>query len=326
MADAAIITNGDIPRLFEEINNQLREAPTDQSLVAPKIAWIRSGAMGLTTTFTLQLVSNALADGLIKPGEIAKTTLTEYAKFSCSFDEYDPPGYFIAGRDLLGDIYKIMEPNLTAVISRAGIILDQILALWICSNPVTVYDNQQFFVTTDLHPYNPNRPSLGLFRNKYTGVALDRAGLTRAADYFTKMRSYDGKISRKPGKRFIIVNSEDQETRCRKFLQEGLIASDAGTASESTALRGKFDDVLILPEMGDTAIGGNPKYWMAVKVSAENDRPFVLNAPQLPYAYINGLNETDVTRVLQRGVRYGVRACLGASGLFPQQAVLFQEP
>lgn len=326
MADAAIITVDQLPDLFRDINTELREAPYDSDLVSPKLAWIRDGAMGLNTTFTLQLVSNALADGKVKPGEIARSNLAEYAKFSCGFDEYDPPGYFMAGRDLKGDFYGVMEPNLTGALSRANLIFDQLLAIAICSNPVTVYDNLTYFIATVSHPYNPNRPELGKFRNKWTGVALDRAGITRAADYFTSMRSYDGKIQRKRGKRYLVVATEDQETRARKFLQEGLIASDAGTASESTSLRGKFEDVLLLPELGDTSIGGNPKMWLACRVSAENDRPFVINSPERPYTYIDGLNPNDVTRVLKRGVQYGVRACVGAGFLYPQQCVQYFEP
>jgi len=326
MADAAIITVDQLPNLFNEINTSLREAPYDSDLIAPKIAWIRDGAMGLVTTFTLQLVSNALADGKVKPGEIAKSNLAEFAKFSCGFDEYDPPGYFMAARDLLGDFYGVMEPNLTGALSRANLILDQLLALAICSNPVTVYDGLNYFMATVTHPYNPNRPELGKFRNKWTGVALDRAGITRAADWHTSMRSYDGKIQRKPGKRYLVVATEDQESRARKHLNEGLIASDAGTASESTSLKGKYDDVLLFPELGDTTIGGNPKMWLSVKVAAENDRPFVVQAPERPYTYIDGLNPNDTTRVLKRGVQYGVRACVGAGFLYPQACVQYFEP
>lgn len=323
---AAIVTNADIPRLFQEINNELREAPTDPTLVSPKLAWIRTGVMGLETLFTLQLVSNDFLAGKKEPGELATTTLTEFAQFSCGFDEYDPPAYFIASRDMKGDIYKIMEPNLTAVVSRAGIALDQLLAQQIVQNPTTVYDGLRYFIASGTgHPYNPNRTGLGRFFNKFTGVNLDRAGLTKCADFFTQMLSYDGNLTRKPGKRYIVVGSEDQETRARKFLQEGIIASDAGNASESTSLKGKFDDVLLLPELHSVKNGGNKKIWLGAKVSAENDRPFVINAPELPYAYQDGLNPNDVTRVLQRGMRYGVRGTLGAGFLYPQQCVWFEE-
>ena len=102
------------------------------------------------------------------------------------------------------------------------------------------------------------RPEIGKFANKFTGRNISRANLTFALDYFTKMRGFDGNIERKPGVINLVVSTKDQASRARKFIQEGVIASDAGTASESTTLQGEFGEVIVFPELGDTTKGGDP--------------------------------------------------------------------
>jgi len=203
--------------------------------------------------------------------------------------------------------------------------LDQELAAWIVSNAVNSYDGLTMWQTAALHPYNPRRPEIGKFANKFTGRNITRANLTAALDYFTTMRGFDGQIERKPGVVHLVVSSKDQETRARKFIQEGLIASDAGSASESTTLKGEFGEVIVFPELGDASKGGDPKNWLAVRCASETDRPFVVNVAQMPQAYIDGLSPSDATRVIHRGARYGWRAILGAGGLWPQNAAFYVE-
>ena len=90
-------------------------------------------------------------------------------------------------------------------------------------------------------------------------------------------------------------------------------------------LKGEFGEVIVFPELGDTTKGGDPKNWLAVRAASESDRPFVLNVPSMPEAYIDGLSPSDATRVIHRGARYGWRAILGAGFLWPQNACLFVE-
>lgn len=324
MADPQVLaTTSDVAQLFTDINAELREAPYSPSLIAPKIAWVRSGAQGLKTIFSLQMVSNAYVKRA--PGVPTPARKVELANFSCEVAELDPDAYFLSTLDMEGDIHGLVAPNLPQILNRAMLSLDQELAAAIVGNPTTIYDGLAYWQTAVAHPYNPHRANLGKFANKFTGSNISRANLTKALDYFTQMRGFDGKIERKPGQIFLVVTTKDQETRARKFIQEGLIASDAGTASENTTLRGEFADVLVYPELGDTSIGGSQKNWFAVRVASEMDRPFVLNAPRMPQAYIDGLSPNDATRVIYRGARYGWRATLGAGFLWPQNAVMFVE-
>ena len=323
MANGGVLSLQDVQALFTDINAELIEAPYSPELVAPKIAWVRKGATGLVTRFTIQMVSNAYQKRA--PGEPTPFKKAEYASFQCEVSELDPDAYFISNLDLEGDVYGIIKPNLPQMLNRAMLCLDQELAAFIVGNPVTVYDHLPYWQTAANHPYNPMRPELGKFQNKFTASDISRANLTKALDYFTTMKGFDGNIERKPGKIWLIVSTKDQATRARKFIQEGLIASDAGTASENTSLSGEFAGVLVFPELGDASKGGNPKFWMAVRVASDTDRPFVVNAPQMPQAYIDGLDPSDATRVIHRGARYGWRAILGAGGLWPQNAAFFVE-
>jgi len=322
MADPQVLGNSDVAALFTEINNELREAPFSQKLVAPKIAWVRMGAVGQKTRFPLQMVSNAYVKRA--PGEPTPARKVEMAEFQCEVAELDPDAYFISNLDMQGDVYGIVAPNLDKIVDRAMLSLDQELAAWIVGNYVNSYDGLTMWQTAALHPYNPRRPELGKFANKFTKT-ISRASLTFALDYFGKMRGFDGAIERKPGVVHLVVSTKDQATRARKFIQEGVIASDAGTASESTTLQGEFGEVIFFPELGDVSKGGDPKNWLAVRCASESDRPFVLNVPAQPQAYIDGLDPSDATRVIHRGARYGWRAILGAGGLWPQNAAFFVE-
>lgn len=323
MADPQVLGNADVAGLFTEINAELREAPYSSELIAPKIAWVRMGAAGLKTRFPLQMVSNAYVKRA--PGEPTPAQKVELAEFACEVAELDPNAYFLSNIDLQGDVYGLVKPNLPQILNRAMLSLDQELALWIVSNAVNVYDGLAMWQTSALHPYNPRRPELGKFANKFTGKTITRANLTAALDYFVKMRGFDGAIERKPGVVHLVVSTKDQATRARKYIQEGVIASDAGGASESTTLKGEFGEVIVFPELGDTTKGGDPRNWLAVRCASESDRPFVLNVPQMPQAYIDGLDPSDATRVIHRGARYGWRAILGAGGLWPQNAAFFVE-
>ena len=323
MADPQVLGNADVLGLFTEVNTELREAPYSQELIAPKIAWVRTGAAGLKTRFPLQMVSNAYVKRA--PGEPTPARKVELAEFACEIAELDPDAYFLSNLDLEGDVYNIVKPNLPKILNRAMLSLDQELAAWIVSNAVNVYDGLAMWQTSALHLYNPRRPELGKFANKFINSNISRANLTKALDFFTTMKGFDGNIERKPGVVHLVTSTKDQASRARKFIQEGLIASDAGTASESTTLKDEFGEVLVFPELGDTRIGGNPKNWLAVRVASESDRPFVVNVASMPQAYIDGLNPNDATRVIYRGARYGWRAILGASGLWPQNACLFVE-
>lgn len=323
MANGGVLSLQDVQALFTDINAELIEAPYSPELVAPKIAWVRKGATGLVTRFTIQMVSNAYSKRA--PGEPTPFRKAEFANFQVEVAELDPEAYFLSNLDLEGDVFGLVKPNLPQMLNRAMLCLDQELAAFILSNPVTVYDNLTFWQTGILHPYNPLRPELGKFANKYLASDINRANLTKALDYFTKMRGFDGQIERKPGTINLVVSTKDQASRARKFIQEGLIASDAGTASENTTLKGEFGDVIVFPELGDTSKGGDPKNWLAVRAASEMDRPFVVNAPKMPQSYIDGLSPSDYSRVVHRGARYGWRATVGAGGLWPQNAVAFVE-
>jgi len=323
MADPQALGNADVAGLFTEINAELREAPYSTELIAPKIAWVRMGAAGLKTRFPLQMVSNAYVKRA--PGEPTPARKVELAEFGCEVAELDPDAYFLSNLDLQGDVYSLVKPNLPQILNRAMLSLDQELAAWIVGNYVNSYDGLAHWQTSALHPYNPRRPEIGKFANKFTGRNITRANLTFALDYFTKMRGFDGNIERKPGVVNLVVSTKDQASRARKFIQEGVIASDAGTASESTTLKGEFGEVIVFPELGDVSKGGDPKNWLAVRAASESDRPFVLNVPSMPEAYIDGLSPSDATRVIHRGARYGWRAILGAGGLWPQNGAFFVE-
>lgn len=323
MANGGVLSLQDVQALFTDINAELIEAPYSPELVAPKIAWVRKGATGLVTRFTIQMVSNAYQKRA--PGEPTPFKKAEYANFQCEVSELDPDAYFISNLDLEGDVYGIIKPNLPQMLNRAMLCLDQELAAFIVGNPVTVYDNLPYWQTAANHPYNPLRPELGKFANKFTASDINRANLTKALDYFTRMRGFDGQIERKPGAINIVTSTKDQASRARKFIQEGLIASDAGTASENTTLKDEFGEVIVFPELGDASKGGDPKNWLAVRAASEMDRPFVVNAPKVPQSYIDGLNPSDYSRVVHRGARYGWRATVGAGGLWPQNGVMFVE-
>ena len=323
MADPQVLGPADVLGLFSEINAELREAPYSTELIAPKIAWVRMGAAGLRTRFPLQMVSNAYVKRA--PGEPTPARKVELAEFACEVAELDPDAYHLSNLDLQGDVYNLVKPNLPQILNRAMLSLDQELAAWIVSNAVNSYDGLAHWQTAANHPYNPKRPEIGKFANKFTGRNITRANLTFALDYFTKMRGFDGNIERKPGVINLVVSTKDQASRARKFIQEGVIASDAGTASESTTLKGEFGEVIVFPEIGDTTKGGDPKNWLAVRAASEMDRPFVVNAPKVPQSYIDGLNPSDYSRVVHRGARYGWRATVGAGGLWPQNGVMFVE-
>ena len=327
MAEPQVLSNlsgnQNVAQLFTDINAELQEAPYSSELIAPKIAWVRPGALGLKTLFSLQMVSNAYVKRA--PGEPTPAKKVELAHFGCEVSELDPDAYFLSNLDLEGDVYGIVKPNLPKILERAMLALDQELALQIVANPVTIYDGLTYWQAAANHPYNPQRPELGKFQNKYTASNISRANIVKGLDYFTTMKGFDGQIERKPGKIYLVTSTKDQASRARKFIQEGIIASDAGTASESTSLKGEVEDVLVFPEIGDASKGGNPKNWLMVRVASETDRPFVVNAPKMPQAYIDGLNPNDATRLILRGARYGWRAMIGAGFLWPQNGIMFVE-
>ena len=138
MANGGVLSLQDVQALFTDINAELIEAPYSPELVAPKIAWVRKGATGLVTRFTIQMVSNAYQKRA--PGEPTPFKKAEYANFQCEVSELDPDAYFISNLDLEGDVYGIIKPNLPQMLNRAMLCLDQELAAFIVGNPVTVYE------------------------------------------------------------------------------------------------------------------------------------------------------------------------------------------
>ena len=316
--NTGIIGLGDVQQLLTEINNELAQRPLLPTTVAQQIAWQRPGSMGeigKTVIFTLPFFGNrAKKRGIY---EEVPATQPEVARFSIDHDEWAPDAELIPKFTQAVDIHGVIQNNAPTILMQSQIEMETQLAdlIGLGASTTTIYDNKNFFATD--HEANPNRPGLATFSNYKTSFDLDYTNLSTALDLLDAVPGPDGNPLSMPGKNVVIVSTGIQEGKARKLLNGDIIASPAGTASESNPLKGRAD----LLKLTRLRAYNSGKFWAVVRVVSDKHRPFMLSQAMPPQMYIDGLEFDSHSNALRGSARQGWRSVHGLGYLWPHLAV-----
>lgn len=314
-----VIGLGDVNQLLTEINSELSQRPLLPTTVAAQVCWQRTGQgtglIGKTTKFTVPFFGNRAKVRSIF--EEVPGTQPELARFEVEHQEWAPDAEIIPRYTQLVDLHGIIRDNAPSIMMQAQIEMETQLADLLGKGASTTvpYDNKAFFATD--HEANPNRPGLATFSNYKTSFDLDYTNLSVALDLLDAAPGPDGNPLSMPGKNIVIVSTGAQESKGRKLLNGDIIASPAGTASESNPLKGRAD----LLKLTQLRAYNSGKFWCVVRIADAKHRPFIFSQVQSPLMYLEGVDINAHSQALRSIARQGWRSVHGFGYLWPQLAV-----
>jgi len=314
-----VIGLGDVTQLLTEINSELSQRPLLPTTVADQICWVRKGeglgSIGKTVIFTAPFFGNRAKVRSIF--EEVGATQPEIVKFSVEHQEWAPDAELIPRYTQLTDLHGVVRDNAPAIMMQAQIEMETQLAdlLGKGSSTTVPFDNKSFFNTA--HEANPNRPGLATFSNYKTSFDLDYTNLSVALDLLDAVPGPDGNPLSMPGKNIVIVSTGAQESKARKLLNGDIIASPAGTASESNPLKGRAD-LLKLTQLRSYNSG---KFWCVLRVAGPKHRPFFFSQVQAPQMYLSGVDIDSHSQVTRSVARQGWKSVHAFGYGWPQLVV-----
>ena len=322
----------DISALRTEIDTSLNQRPISPSTVVNALAWMRrqgSATAGMEVKFPLATWGNRASKR--SPYENLPATKPESVIFSVTHDEWAPDGEVIARGTQLTDLYGIFAENLPMIVANAQLEYDALLADVLAGGQTstTPYDDKPFFTYaagSGSHEANPNRPGLATFDNYNPSAALNRTNIVAGLQALATVPGFNGLPMSMPGRIVIVVSSKDQELKARTELNAALVASSAGTATQSNEMPivSGPADVLFLPTLAAKDSG---KGWYMFKIVSEKHRPICLSIVEPWQTYVEGMGDPNAhSRTTRNVINYGVRGFHGLGYLYPQLAYKFIEP
>ena len=322
----------DISALRTEIDTSLNQRPVLPSTVVNALAWVRrqsSAIAGMEVKFPLATWGNRAEKR--NPYENIPFTKPEFAVFSVTHNEWTPRGEAIARGTQITDLYGLFNENLSMIVADAQLEYDALLADVLADGQTstTPYDDKPFFTYSGgsgSHEANPNRPGLATFDNYNPSAALNRTNIVAGLQALATVPGFNGLPMSMPGRIVIVVSSKDQELRARTEMNAALVASAAGTASQSNEMQivSGPADVLFLPTLAAKDSG---KGWYMFKIVSEKHRPICLSIVEPWQTFVEGMGDPNAhSRTTRNVIQYGVRGFHGLGYLYPQLAYKFIEP
>ncbi|HRI54208.1 MAG TPA: hypothetical protein PLW65_28905 [Pseudomonadota bacterium] len=322
---SGVITFNKIDGLVQEYNTQWNTRPIEPQSVTAQLCWFRNGVKAEETIFPVSFWGNTAKER--NRYEVRKHTPPEVTNFSCPIKEYSPEGEMIAKGTMVTDLYGIFEAKLPMIAQLGMLEPEYRLAEFLGSGQDTVkgvqaYDGLPFFHTAKL--VNPNRAAKGNFANFNGSLALNRAGLNTAFQALNEVKGPDGRLFRLPGRKVVVVSTEDQYDRASRELFGTLVSqtSGAAVAGVSNTLMGRAD-LIYFPDLIDFDGG---KGWYVFKIVSAEYRPLVFSQCAPPEIYIEGLEPNAHSRVTRNVINYGWQHFFGFGYGWPQLAYKAVEP
>ncbi len=324
---SGVITFNQIPALVQEYNAQWNTRPIAPQSVTAQLCWVRNGVKAEETIFPVSFWGNAAQKR--SRYEQRKHTPPEVVNFSCPIDEFSPDGESIPKGTMVTDLYGIFEAKLPMIASLGMLEPEYRLAEFLGNGQDSVkgvqpYDGLPFFATNKRT--NPNRvlATNNTFANYNGSLKLDRAGLNTVFQALDTVPGPDGRLFRLPGRKVVVVSTEDQYDRASRELFGTIVSQQTGSAvaGVSNTLQGRAD-LIYFPDLNafDSAKG-----WMVFKLVSNEFRPIVFSQVAPPEVYIEGLEANAHSRVTREVILYGWQHFFGFGYGWPQLAYKAIEP
>lgn len=324
---SGVVSFNNIPALVQEYNAAFNTRPIAPQSVAAQICWVRSGVKAEETIFPVSFWGNAAQKR--SRYEQRKHTPPEVTNFSCPIDEYSPDGESIPKGTLVSDLYGIFEAKLPTIASLGMLEPEYRLAEFLANGNdsvkgVQAYDGLPFFNTAKRS--NPNRvlASNNTFSNYNGSLKLDRAGINTVFQALDTVPGPDGRLFRLPGRKIIVVSTEDQYDRASRELFGSIVSQQTGSAvaGVSNTLQGRAD-LIYFPDLSQF---DSSKAWYVFKIVSNEYRPIVLSQVGPPEIYIEGLTPNEHSRVTRDVILYGWLHFFGIGAGWAQLAYKCVEP
>lgn len=320
-----VTTFNKIDGLVQEYNSQWNTRPVAEQSVTNQLCWFRNGVKAEETIFPVSFWGNTARQR--SRYEVRKHTPPEVANFSCPIYEFSPDGEVIAKGTMVTDLYGIFEAKLPLIAQLGMLEPEYRLAEFLGQGQDAVkglhaYDNRAFFATNKL--VNPNRSGKGTFSNFNASRTLNRAGINDSFQALNAVKGPDGRLYRLPGRKVIVVSTEDQFDRASRELNGTLVAQSVGAAAAavSNTLMGRAD-LIYLPDLIDFDGG---KGWYVFKIVSNEFRPLIFSQCAPPEIYIEGLEPNAHSRVTRNVINYGWTHFFGFGYGWAQLAIKNIEP
>ena len=324
---SGVITFNQIPGLVQEYNTAFNTRPIAPQSVVSQICWVRNGVRAEETIFPVSFWGNPSQKR--SRYEQRKHTPPEVVNFSCPIDENGPDGESIPKGTMVTDLYGIFQSKLPMIASAAMLEPEYRLAEFLANGNdsvkgVQAYDGLPFFHTAKRA--NPNRvlASNNTFANYNGSLKLDRAGINTVFQALDTVPGPDGRLFRLPGRKVIVVSSEDQYDRASRELFGTIVSQQTGSAvaGVSNTLTGRAD-LIYFPDLSQFDSG---KSWMAFKISSGEFRPMIFSQVAPPEIYVEGPAPNEDSRVTRQLILMGYNHFYGFGYGWPQLAYKAIEP
>ena len=318
---AGLNSSQDISQLVTSVNAALAVVGASDKPVYTKIAFVDDGSQ--TEGSPVGKVVGMIDNGDGEPGEVVKYAFSPVANapetwhFGKDRNEVDERIQYIELRrerhappDTLlywdsQDVYGILSQKQGAIIERAGLIFDWLLARALNENG-TCYDGKAFFATD--HPVDPLDPAKGTFSNDISVTDLDATGLATALDTFAGIRWFDGKVRSSDTKPILVSGTKSLELKARQLVFGSLIPTTVGSnaVAASSPFEGLISDVVLFQALRTEAPTANsPKYVYLINPGTPVKAGLIVSPKRRPLFHVSGLSPEEEIRRKKGAISYG---------------------
>ena len=318
---AGLNSSQDISQLVTSINTALAVIGTSNKPIFNKIAFVDDGSK--TDGNPVGKVVGLFDNGDGQPGEVIKYAFSPVANapkvwhFGKDRDEVAERMAYVevarfrhAPADTLlswdsQDVYGVLSGKMGAILDRAGMLYDWLVAEQLNTNP-DGNDNGAFFRTD--HPVDPEDSSKGEQSNDISIAAMDVDGLGAALDAFNGIKWYDGKARSSDTKPVLVCPTKSLELKARQLIFGSLVPTPVnGTAvAASSPFEGMISDVLLFQGLRTESPNANSHKYCYLINPGEPLKAGIIVAPKrYPLFHVSGLDPNEEIRRKKGAVAYG---------------------
>lgn len=327
----------DISQLVTSINTALALVGTSNKPIYPRIAFVDDGSQ--TDGNPIGKVVGMFDNGDGQTGEVLKYPFSPVSNapktwhFGKDRDEVDEVMAYVELRRLRHapadtllywdsqDVYGILSQKQGAIIDRAGLLFDWLLAGELNDNPIC-YDGKAFFATD--HPVDPTDPSKSTYSNDISIADMDATGLGTALDAFNSIPWFDGKARSSDTKPILVCPKKSLELKARQLVFGSLIPTGTTTVhvAASSPFEGLIEDVLLFQGLlSERAVANSPKYCYLINPGTPIKAGLIVSPKRMPTFHVSGLDPNEEIRRKKGAVSYGWDDFSGAGLGLPQDVV-----
>lgn len=312
----------DISQLVTSVNTALAVLGTSNKPIYPRIAFVDDGSQ--TDGKPMGEVISTYTNGDGSPGEVIKYGFSPVSNapttwaFGKERDEVNEVMAYLeikrerhAPPDTLlywdtQDVYSILSGKIPAILDRAGLLYDWLLAGQLNDNP-TCYDGKTFFATD--HPVDPTDPSKGVYSNDISIAAADADGLGQALDAFSAIPWMDGKARGSGTEKPILVTATlSLALKFRTLISGSMIPTPTSTVhvGASSPFDGMVEEVIQFKGLlSERAVANTSKYIYLINKGTPVKAGLIVAPKRHPLFHISGLDPAEEIRRKKGAVSYG---------------------